>query len=67
MRIIDQGGRRSGTERRQILVQINFPDRRLSKERRSGVDRRSSLDRRSKKRFRSIVGMDRRKMLKKHF
>jgi len=63
MEIVDSGGRRFATERRQLSVQINFPDQRASKERRDGVDRRIVLDRRSKKGFRPIVGSDRRKML----
>jgi len=63
MELIDNGGRRLATERRQLSVQINFPDQRSGKERRGGVGRRIVLDRRSKKGFRAIVGADRRKML----
>ena len=37
----DNGGRRSGFERRQISYSINIPERRYGKERRIGIDRRS--------------------------
>ncbi|MFC1814074.1 hypothetical protein ACFL03_15430 [Thermodesulfobacteriota bacterium] len=63
MKKVDNGGRRLATERRQLPVQVNFPDQRSGKERRGGVDRRIVLDRRSKKGFRAIVGSDRRRML----
>jgi len=42
--LFDNGGRRSGTERRQFSYKLHIP------ERRSGKDRRSELDRRLKPR-----------------
>jgi hypothetical protein len=36
----DKGGRRSGSERRQLSYFIHIPERRSGKDRRSGVDRR---------------------------
>ena len=39
--ISDNGGRRSGIERRLFSYTIHIPERRSGKERRSGVDRRS--------------------------
>lgn len=38
--ISDNGGRRSGIERRLFSYTIHIPERRSGKERRSGVDRR---------------------------
>lgn len=38
---IDNGGRRSGIDRRKFLYDLHIP------ERRSGIDRRSAFDRRS--------------------
>jgi hypothetical protein len=54
------GGRRNGVDRRRIIVQIDFSDRRSGNERRSGFDRRSGFERRSPEGFRAIFGMDRR-------
>jgi len=36
----DNGGRRSGIDRRQFSYTANIPERRSGKERRSGFDRR---------------------------
>jgi len=36
----DNGGRRSGIERRQLSYDFHIPERRSGKERRSGNDRR---------------------------
>jgi len=38
--LIDKGGRRLGTERREASVSIPFPERRSGKARRSGAERR---------------------------
>ncbi len=38
--IIDNGGRRSGSERRKFLYIVHIPEQRCGKERRSGFDRR---------------------------
>ena len=38
--ILDNGGRRSGIERRKFLYTNYFPERRSGKDRRNGVDRR---------------------------
>lgn len=43
---LDQGGRRSGKDRRQFEYSGHIPERRSGRERRSGVDRRSGKDRR---------------------
>ena len=37
---IDNGGRRSGIERRQFVYAFHIPERRSGLERRSGIDRR---------------------------
>jgi len=37
----DNGGRRSGLDRRQFTYAVHIPERRSGKERRSGVDRRA--------------------------
>jgi len=39
--IEDNGGRRSGFDRRQFLYYVHVPERRSGKDRRSGVDRRA--------------------------
>lgn len=39
--IIDDGGTRSGKDRRQFSIMDHTPERRSDKERRSGVDRRN--------------------------
>jgi hypothetical protein len=36
----DNGGRRSGIDRRQLTYTAHIPERRSGKERRSGLDRR---------------------------
>jgi hypothetical protein len=36
----DNGGRRSGIERREFSYNSHFPERRSGKDRRSGLDRR---------------------------
>jgi hypothetical protein len=51
-RPLDNGGRRSGIDRRQFSYSSHIPERRTNVERRSGADRRNGLDRRS--------GLDRR-------
>lgn len=61
MDIKDNSGRRSGVNRRQAAIPINFPDRRTGQERRSGSERRSGDDRRNPGGFRSLVGLDRRR------
>jgi hypothetical protein len=42
----DNGGRRSGIDRRKFTYSDHIPERRLGKERRSGLDRRTGTDRR---------------------
>ena len=42
----DNGGRRSGIERRKALYTVHIPERRSGLDRRSGNDRRSGEDRR---------------------
>ena len=61
MEIKDNSGRRSGVDRRQAAIPINFPDRRSDQERRRGVERRSGDDRRNQGGFRNLVGLDRRR------
>lgn len=39
----DNGGRRSGIERRQIVYTIHIPERRSNGDRRSGYDRRDGM------------------------
>ena len=65
MQITDNGGRRSGSDRRQLSNPIHFSDRRLLCDRRKELDRRSGLDRRSEKGFRKLIGMDRRRWFSK--
>ncbi len=43
----DNGGRRSGIDRRQFSYSGHIPERRTGRDRRSGKDRRSGFDRRS--------------------
>ena len=38
--LTDNGGRRSGIERRQFSYDFHIPERRSGKDRRSGLDRR---------------------------
>jgi len=40
LNIFDNGGRRSGTERRNYSYSLYIPDRRREKDRREGKDRR---------------------------
>ena len=42
----DNGGRRSGIDRRRFLYAGHIPERRLTSDRRKGIDRRSGYDRR---------------------
>ena len=56
----DNGGRRSGSERRQSIVEIDFQERRFGDDRRYIPDRRRGFDRRSPEGFRRIAGIDRR-------
>ena len=43
----DNGGRRSGVDRRQFLYTDHIPERRVGEDRRSRVDRRCGEDRRN--------------------
>ena len=38
---IDNGGRRSGSDRRKFEYDLHIPERRSGKDRRSGIDRRA--------------------------
>ena len=60
MIFIDNGGRRSRSDRRQIAVNNPLMERRSEKERRKIPDRRSGLERRSPKGVRFMMGLDRR-------
>ena len=42
IKIQENGGRRTGSERRQFLYTVHIPERRSGLERRSGVDRRTA-------------------------
>ena len=42
--IIDRGGRRSGIDRRRLLIPSYSPERRSEQDRRSGLERRSGKD-----------------------
>ena len=42
----DNGGRRSGIERRRFQYAYHIPERRSGQDRRSGFDRRSKIERR---------------------
>ena len=42
----DNGGRRSGIERRQFSYSSHIPERRCDEDRRSGLDRRNDISRR---------------------
>lgn len=57
----DNGGRRSGEDRRKSNQPIDFEDRRTRRDRRGGTDRRCGDDRRSTHGFRHLAGMDRRR------
>jgi len=65
MEILDHGGRREMTDRRQVSQPLDFPERRSAEDRRGDTDRRSGQDRRSIKGFRAVVGIDRRKRFRK--
>lgn len=43
----DNGGRRTGIERRHFSYSAHIPERRSGEDRRSGKDRRSGVDRRT--------------------
>ncbi len=45
--VIDNGGRRTGIDRREFLYAIHLPERRSDKDRRGGFDRRSGTVSRS--------------------
>ncbi len=49
LELIDNGGRRTGIERREFSHTNHVSNERTKKERRSGVDRRSGLERRKDK------------------
>ena len=42
--VIDNGGRRTGIERRRFLYAIHVPELRLGKDRRNGIDRRNGVE-----------------------
>ena len=42
MQLADNGGRRSGSDRRQFSYAFHIPERRMSSDRRSGEDRRDA-------------------------
>jgi hypothetical protein len=46
LKMADNGGTRSGTERRKFEYTAYIPERRSGRDRRKGFDRRSSLSRR---------------------
>jgi hypothetical protein len=56
----DNGGRRSGIDRRQFSYSDHIPERRSGQERRSGPDRRTGLERRSHMDLSLRKGKDRR-------
>ena len=56
MAIIDNGGRRSGIDRRQFSYTEHIPARRSTNERRSSLDRRCKIDRRNILDRRTIEG-----------
>ena len=59
--IIDNGGRRSGINRREFSYTEHIPARRLNNNRRSNLDRRNGLDRRTIEGSMKIIKVDRRK------
>jgi len=69
MQIVDNGGRRSESDRRQNTLPIGFPDprsdfdRRCMRDRRNGKDRRTGLDRRNPNGMRAKAKVDRRAKL----
>ena len=48
--LIDNGGRRSGFERRRFSFTYYIPERRSNNDRRSGQDRRSSINKKNENR-----------------
>ena len=56
--IIDNGGTRSGADRRQYSIMSHTPERRSGKERRSGVDRRKDQN------FRGGKAIERRELFR---
>jgi hypothetical protein len=46
-KFVDNGGRRSGVDRRQYSYTTHVPERRSDKDRRNGKDRRSEYGRRN--------------------
>lgn len=46
--LIDNGGTRSGSERRLMTSAVHQPERRSQKDRRCGTDRRSNLNKKRK-------------------
>ncbi len=42
--VIDNGGRRSGIERRRFSYAIHVPELRSGKDRRNGIDRRNEVE-----------------------
>ncbi len=42
--VIDNGGRRTGIERRRFLYAIHVPELRSGKDRRYGIDRRNEVE-----------------------
>ncbi len=65
MKIVDKSGRRSGTDRRQLLSPITFYEKKTDDDRKGEVDRRSGFERRSEKGVRGIIGMDDKRFFKK--
>jgi len=49
-KVIDNGGRRSGMDRRAYLYAVHLPERRSGQGRRSKFDRRSGVEKRTLKR-----------------
>ena len=63
-KLLDKGGRRTVTDRRHFVSEGCFQEKRSGNDRRNLPDRRCGLDRRDTKGFRTIIGMDRRKIFK---
>ena len=58
LEINDNGGARSGRDRRKLAIVTRNPERRTGQERRSGIDRRNSA------RYRGELAVERRDMFK---
>ena len=58
LEINDNGGARSGRDRRKLAIITRNPERRIGRERRSGIDRRNE------KRFRGELAVERRDTFK---